>query len=401
MLTITPTTRRQFILGRQGLWPGRRWQGMEGTAQALLAAEMVQIDPVSVLLPSADIVLWGRVAGYKPAFLDNLLHEAHRFFDYNDPLYIYPMDELPYWRVKMERRKTGSRWVDFQRDHAGVKEAVLEEIKARGALCSRDLEGRKVSFYRSGKDTGVALFYLWLTGELMTHHRNRIERYYDLFENIAPANLRRMASTAEAEAFFNLKNISTLGMVKLRDIRRSLVDATDTPVDAKTAKDRAAEMIAEGDLAELRVEGERDAWYICSGDLPLLEELQSGCVPDAWKPLGATTSDEVVFLSPLEMVSARGRAKELFEFNYVWEVYTPAHKRQYGPYTLPVLYGDRLVARMDARLDRKAATLLVNGFWLEEWFEPDTAFVGALQAGLKNFAGLMGVETPALPPFTR
>ena len=108
--------------------------------------------------------------------------------------------------------------------------------------------------------------------------------------------------------------------------------------------------------------------------------------------MGPTTDDEVIFLSPLEYVSARGRAAKLFDFDYIWEIYKPQAKRVYGPYTMPILYGDRLVGRMDSRHDRKSKTLVINGLWLEDWFTAGEAFAAALNKGLARFISFLGAE---------
>ena len=100
----------------------------------------------------------------------------------------------------------------------------------------------------------------------------------------------------------------------------------------------------------------------------------------------------MIFLSSLEYVSARGRAAKLFDFDYIWEIYKPAAKRKYGPYTMPILYGDRLVGRMDAKLDREAQVLLINGIWLEAWFDNDKKFAQALENGLARFASFLGAD---------
>ena len=81
-ILISKAVRRRFILGRQGLWPGRRWTGKEGTAHALRYMEAVQVDPVSVITQSHDIVLWGRVSDYQPDLLTSLAYEERKFFDY-------------------------------------------------------------------------------------------------------------------------------------------------------------------------------------------------------------------------------------------------------------------------------------------------------------------------------
>jgi uncharacterized protein YcaQ len=109
--------------------------------------------------------------------------------------------------------------------------------------------------------------------------------------------------------------------------------------------------------------------------------------------LETTTTEEVVFLAPLDHVSARGRAKVLFGFDYVWEVYKPEHQRRFGYYTLPVLWGDRLVARFDSKLDRTTNTFVILGLWLEdEALGTDEAFAEALARGFARFVRFLGAS---------
>ena len=122
-------------------------------------------------------------------------------------------------------------------------------------------------------------------------------------------------------------------------------------------------------------------------DLPYLEALESGQIPSEWMAQGPTTQQEVTFLAPLEIVSARGRAKQLFGFEYIWEVYKPVEQRRWGYYTLPILYEDNLAARIDLKLERKTGTLQVKGFWLEdEASAADAEFADAFGKGLARFA---------------
>jgi len=109
--------------------------------------------------------------------------------------------------------------------------------------------------------------------------------------------------------------------------------------------------------------------------------------------LETTTTQEVVFLAPLDHVSARGRAKEVFGFDYVWEVYKPEHQRRFGYYTLPMVWGDRLVARFDSKLDRTTNTFVILGLWLEdEALGTDEAFAEALAGGLARFVRFLGAS---------
>jgi uncharacterized protein len=113
-------------------------------------------------------------------------------------------------------------------------------------------------------------------------------------------------------------------------------------------------------------------------------------VPAGWAPIGTTTEEETSFLSPLDPVSARGRARALFGFDYTWEVYKPVEQRKFGYYTMPILWGDRLVGRFDPKLDRASGTLVINGLWLEEpALARDAAFADALAGGMARFARLL------------
>jgi uncharacterized protein YcaQ len=137
-------------------------------------------------------------------------------------------------------------------------------------------------------------------------------------------------------------------------------------------------------------------------DLPVLESLEKGKVPKAWKPKETTTLEEVTFLSPLDIVSARGRAKQLFDFEYKWEVYTPVHLRRWGYYVLPILYGDDLVARLDLKLDRATNVLEIKGYWNEEDAPvKDADFANAFGKGLLRFAKFLNarkVRTATIQP---
>jgi uncharacterized protein YcaQ len=131
-------------------------------------------------------------------------------------------------------------------------------------------------------------------------------------------------------------------------------------------------------------------YFVRTEDFPLLEQLDQGLIPDQWRPLETSTSEEVNFLAPLDIVSARGRALPLFGFDYLWEVYKPQEKRRWGYYTLPILYRDRLVARADLKLERGAKVLVVKGFWLEEHLVVDDAFLLALARGFQRFMQFVG-----------
>lgn len=393
-LTISKTTARRFVLGRQGLWPGRRWMGQEGTAEALRAIEAVQMDPLNVVARSHDLVLWSRVSGYRPAYLDHLLYQTRQFFDYGGGLFIYPMTELPYWRLPMRRRMQEGRWADFAATCQPLLDEVREQLRLRGPLGNRDFTGNeRVNSYRGRKDTALALYYLWLTGELMIHHRTGFERVYDFRERVAPPALDYAAPDEEAERFFARKSVAWMGLMREKTWASGVAGFIERRIDRSEARQWLQTMLQNGELVLVHIEGSQERWLALSEDAPILCMLEAGSIPEAWRPLTTTTEDEVVFLAPLDIVSTRGRAAWLFDFEYIWEVYKPAEKRRWGYYTLPILYGDRLVARLDPKLDRATSTLVINGFWLEEDAPVETpAFAAALARGLLRFAEFLQAQ---------
>jgi uncharacterized protein YcaQ len=307
------------------------------------------------------------------------------------------MDEMPYWRVVMRReRELNARLIATATEHADAIIEMRDILRERGTVSNRDFEmaaRTRTQSYRGRKDSALALYYLWRVGEVMTHHRENFERIYALSEAVAPPRLLHESSDAEADRFLIRKEVSFSGLSRLNRAQDSYWRGV--AYDAGYMARIIAGLLADGEIIEVQVEGWKGVnsrvHYALGSDAPLLADLAAGRVPRAWKPLDTTTTDEVTFLSPLDPVSARGRAKILFGFDYVWEVYKPVHLRKFGYYTLPVLWGDRLVARFDSKLDRKTKTFVILGLWLEdEALSGDAAFCEALARGFARFVTFLG-----------
>ncbi len=393
MLTINTDIARRFILGKQGLWPGRRWRGLEGTEQAMRTMEYLQLDPLQIIARSHDITLHSRVYDYTPGMWEEAAYQQRKFFDWGGWLAVRPMDELAYWRVVMGReRESTPRLREIAREHPEAIVEMRDLLRERGTVSNRDFETTKrtrTASYRGGKDSSLALYYLWRTGEVMTHHREKFERVYALTETVAPVQLIRQSESAEADHFLILKEISFLGLSRLQ--RTSDSFRRGVPFERK--KQLLEALLADGEIIEVKVEGWKFVHYALASDMLVLDELIAGRVPQTWAPMGTTTSEETVFLAPLDPVSARGRAKDLFDFDYVWEVYKPEDKRKFGYYALPILWGDRLVGRFDSKLDRESNTFVILGLWLEqEALGENEAFAEALAGGFTRFVKFLSAS---------
>lgn len=382
---------RRYVLARQGLWPARRFAGYDGTRAAMRAMEYVQLDPLRIVALTHDLLLFARVDGYEPAHFTRAVYEEREFFDWGTWLAVRPMEELPAWRVVMERY-AATRWVHWYGDEPGD---VIDEMRAllreRGPLSNRDIpaEGRRrLKSYRGGRDSAVALYYLWLTGEAMTHRRLGFERVYALAEQVAPPHLLRTLPGDEAERLIFRKQVAFLGPGRIVGLRGLF----GRPVAQAEQRRLEHELVDAGEIVPVAVEGLSGRRFVVARDLPLLEALSEGRLP--WPSPAAHGG--VTLLSPLDPVVARGAAKELFDFDHTWEIYKRAEEVVFGRYTMPLLAGDRLVGRVDLKHGRAADALVVNGAWFEPG-ESASDHREALDAELERLRGFVGAGRVVFP----
>ena len=168
MLTIDLETARRFILGKQGLWPGRRWRGIQGAEQAMREMEYLQLDPLQIVARSHDITLHSRVLDYTPGLWEAVAYQQRKFFDWGGWLAVRPMDELPYWRLVMRREREGGSDYDLRirrmgREHAEAIDEMLTICGALGTVSNRELRdgcastNAKLS-WPQGQRPGLVLF---------------------------------------------------------------------------------------------------------------------------------------------------------------------------------------------------------------------------------------------------
>ena len=397
-IRISREVARRFLLGRQGLWPGRRWQGLEGTDKAMRAMGDLQLDPLRVVVRAQDLALGSRVLDYREDDWARLTYERRKFFEWGGWLAVRPIEELPYYRVLM-RRSQSRRWVSWVVDDHPEAVEEMRWLLAKGReLSNRHFaqgDRRRVDSYRGRKDSAVALYYLWRTGEAMVVRRTpTFERVYARTEAVAPKRHRRDASEVEADDFLLLKEIRTAGISKLNGVNNVLHREELTRKDVEAWKARQMEA---GTVVEVEVEGLTGRYLAMADELRTLDTLARGRLPRGWRPIGPTTTDEVTLLSPLDpAIHHREQTKRLWDFDYKWGVYDKVEKRKFGYYDLPILWGDRLVGRADLRLDRKTGALQTLGLWHEdEAVARDPIYRAALEAGmdrLRAIARLNGAE---------
>jgi uncharacterized protein YcaQ len=189
-------------------------------------------------------------------------------------------------------------------EHAEAIAEMRTILLERGIVSNRDFAmatRKRTQSYRGRKDSALALYYLWRTGEVMTHHRENFERIYALTEAVAPAHLIYESSEDEADRFLLKKDVSFSGLSRLKVSS----DAWQRDLPFSKTDQLIKALLADGDFIEVKVEGWKAMQFALSSDAELLSDLTAGRVPAAWSPLDTTTTEEVVFLAPLDHVSAR------------------------------------------------------------------------------------------------
>jgi len=299
MDSISKLTFRRFLLGQQGLWPGRRFEGLVGADAVLRQMQALQLDPLTMIARSQDIAMYGRVLDYKLEHLYQAAYEQRGFFDYGGTLFMYPMNEFPYWRLHMKNReKHGLHYESFSHPPADLLKFVLNELRVRGPLGNRDFDGAAVKgwSYRGRKETSIALFYLWLIGEVMITNRKGFDRIYDLRERVLPGEFDHAVSESEAEDFFSRKSIAFLGLARESTWRTNLSSYIYRDVSHAEAKERVGRLMEQGVVSRVRVENSKDGFLFLNSNQPHLSELEAGRIPKEWEPLDTSTLEEVTWV---------------------------------------------------------------------------------------------------------
>lgn len=357
----------------------------------------LQLDPLRILARAQDLALHSRVIGYREDDWARQTYDKRQFFEWGGWLAVRPMDELPYYRAAMIRDgKSPQRFRGYD-TYADALPEMRQLLAERAELSNRDfaiVDRTRVNSYRGRKDSAVALYFLWRTGEAMVTRRERFERVYAPPEAVAPAKYLEPTTESEADEFLRFKAVKVEGFSKrLYHSSLTVVRTTAAPV----LKAWAAEQVKVGTLAEIEVEGLSGKQLVLAGEVPALEALVRGDLPDGWAPLETSTEEEVTFLSPLDpSISDRARTSRLFDFDYTWEVYVKAENRKFGYYAVPILWGDRLVGRMDAKADRAKGDVVILGTWWEAGIDPkDSKLKAAFERGLERLRGLIRSESPS------
>jgi uncharacterized protein YcaQ len=397
MRTISLQTARRLFIMRQRLNDPQTSEVCE-TSEVLLDVirdlGCLQLDPISAVARSHQLVVRSRVGNYDLAALDQLLWVDRSLFEYwahQASIVLtedYPIHQM-LMRTYAREEATGQvsqRYQQWLTDNQELKRHILQELKRHGPLPSRVFENKTEkdagwysSGWTSGRDVSQMLDYLWITGKIMVAGRAGLQKLWDLSERCLPEwTPREKLAEKEVVRRATQKALRALGVATPQHINQHF-----TRKRYPHLKERLHELTAEGVIERIRVGDEQGDWYIHAADVPLLDRIEAG----------DPGFERTTLLSPFDnLICDRARTRRLFDFDFTIEIYVPAHKRQYGYYVLPILHGDRLIGRIDPKMNREHGRLHIHAVHAEKDAPLNRQTGRAIRDAIEDLATFLGAN---------
>jgi uncharacterized protein len=329
---------------------------------------LLQIDPTAAIAPSADLVAWSRLGStYEPARMQQALEEDRTLFEHN--ALIRPMSDIGLYLAGAAEWPSYDKQRDWLRDNDRFRRDILELLRSSGPLTSRDVPDTCVvpwasTGWTNDRNVTQMLEFLMMRGEVAIAGRVGRERVWDVPERVYPADVV-IPSVDEAEWAKNERRLASFGLARQK--------ARKMPMEPVHVGEAGEPAVVEGTKGEWRVD------------------------PAA---LGEDFEGRTALLSPFDrLVHDRVRTEELFDFEYTLEMYKPAAKRRWAYFALPILHGDRLVGKLDAKADRKASVLRVHAIHEDVRFP--RAMTKAVQAEVEDLASWLELDAVESPIYVR
>lgn len=394
-LTLTPEKARRLFIAKQHLAGDAIKGDFKGQITALIKdLSYIQWDPVTVVAPSHLISIWSRLGHFNWSDLDKIMWEEKNAFLHWTPIAVLVLTEdypLFYTLMKGYPKSLGRWWKshikdaeDFIGNHRKLSEEVVRKLKEGPAEIKqfKGIGARRKSEdgWSSGNEVTTMLHHLHMMGQVMVSGHAGNQNLWSLTDQFLPQWAERNElDWDELEQQTAQKSIRALGIAPAFDIVRYFVRGRYWNLE-NTLKD----LESGSRIIKVKIEGEKRGKqsYIHADDIPLVDSIDSGKYDSPMK-----------LLSPFDnLITIRERARRMFNFDYILEQFVPKEKRKYGTYVLPVLWKDRLVGRIDAKLDKENKVLRINSVHAEQGFESDREIPDHLGITIDDFARFLDAE---------
>ncbi len=346
----------------------------DNSLKAIQQLSYVQIDSISVAARAHHHVFWSRNSDYQESMLDELVADRKVFEYWSHAAAFLPMEDYRFnLYPKGEILKADKFW--FEKDKKLMR-YVLKRIKNEGPLQSKDFEHPPTGAnpWYSWKPAKIALQLLFMEGRIMVSGRQGFQKVYDLAERVVPEGMDLKKPTQKGFCTYLVdRGVQAHGLVTETEVgylRKGLKKPIRRVLDEKVRKK---------ELIRVALPDSPEVYYMTPDHLDLVDDIKA--------------SEQLHLLSPFDnLVIQRKRLSNLFDFDYLIECYVPEKKRVFGYYTIPILWGEGFVGRLDPKVDRKSKTLHIKNLWLEEGFKPGDTFLNLLAGKLTDFARFCGCE---------
>lgn len=390
-IEITKVEARNFLIHYHGLDHANTFSGEKGILEYIKRVGCIQYDPLNVVGRNADLVLQSRIQGYSPDMLEKILYTDRSLIDgWDKMMSIYGQEDWPHFH---RLRKVKGIEVTRTLSHRDSLEAVNLTGNVREFLIQKGpLQPSKINLGGGGKGSwghrnlsSAAMDYMFNIGELGIYKKKNTQKVYDLIEKLLPQELLDypdpFPSDRDFYKWYVKRRVGSMGLIWGRNGGGWLGHFLS---DKALRTSILSELVEEGSLLTLSIEGIKETFYIRVEDYVILN-----AVPAAKEKV-------MRFLAPLDnLLWDREMVEKLFGFKYTWEVYVPVEKRKYGYYVLPVLYGDQLVARFEPELQRRNEPLLIKNWWWEEGIVVSEEMKVSTNKSLERFCNYL--EAPLSP----
>ncbi|MDQ3448063.1 MAG: winged helix DNA-binding domain-containing protein [Chloroflexota bacterium] len=370
--SLSPQVARRLAVRAALLEGPRPAPDREGIMAVVRGLGSLQIDPTRAVERTHLLVLWSRLGPYDPRELDRLRFEDRRLYEY--AAFLRPTESYPEQAFAMERFATRDgawerRVRAWMAENDALRQSILERLKADGPLPSRVFAAPpgttdwKSSGWTGGRNVPQMFELMSRRGEILVAGREGGQRLWDLAERVVQQPTQRNAIDAEAFADRRVRSaVARLGFADRREIRDRVPILP--AADAQAAIDR---LIADGTLQRVSLQAEPEAEaYMLADEIPLIDYVAGA----GWRP-------RTTLLSPFDpLIRDRERTERLFGFHFRLEMYVPRDLRKFGFFVLPILHGDRLIGRVNPKMDRRRRVLDVTAVHVEPDAPVDDPAVG-------------------------
>ena len=384
-MKITKKQARHFMLAHQNVLTPRKAKGKEGILEYIRRVGCIQFDPLNMVGNNPYLVLQSRIDDFKPEYLQELLYSDRKLLDgWDKNMAIYAIEDWPCF--SRYRKDSYRRLGDESNPINKILEEVREAIALSGPLSSIDLKYDTIVdwSWAPTRASRAALESMYFWGELIIHHKIGTRKVYDFAEKHIPSEILSMADpNTTMEQYFEWNVKRRIGAIGLLWGRPSDAWLGIHWIKGKERDEALSRLLEKREVLPIEVCDIKYPLYLRKEEMPLLDKSLNR---NDFKP-------QTSFIAPLDnLLWDRKLIKEIFGFEYTWEVYKPVSERKYGYYVLPVLYGDKFVARFEPRLNKKTGKLEIINWWWEADIVISKEMKQALIRCFNQFLKYLGAE---------